>query len=356
MGWVSNGFHVKLVRLRRRALAATLVAVGLAASPLVPARAASVASTPAATLSCRGDAPGSVVAPSAMPARVGEPVLLVHGTFTTGDENYKWALAEHLAKAGLNVCWFDYPNRGLDDMQAAGEMTANAIVQVAKAAGGQVDVLGHSQGAILPRWAVRWFPEAAAAVDDLVLLAGPHHGTSLTSMYGKVPSAGCSPLVCTAAMWQFSPDSQFTAALNRDYETDDAHDVTNLYTLFDQLVRHDIGSVNTRAEVEDASKLADDGDPGGVVNILMQDLCPGRPVDHIGLFIDHVMARLAIDAFTRAGPADPGIIGPQDCARGPFDGFDALVGLPILPNEVLAQRGVQWTPMAGEPEIRPYAS
>lgn len=297
------------------------------------------------------------MAPTALPARSGEPVLLVHGTFTNGDENYRWALAEHLAtRAGLNVCWFDYPNRGFDDMQTSGEITASAIVQVANATGTKVDVLGHSQGALLPRWAVRYFPEASAAVDDLVLLAGPHHGTKITSMYGKVPFAGCHPSVCTESMWQFAPDSAFTTALNRGGDTDDNHDVTNIYTLFDELVRHDMGSTDPRAEVEDAAKLSDDGVPGNVVNTLIQDLCPGRPVEHVELFIDHVMARLAVDAFTRVGPADTSIIGPQDCARGPFDGFDLVVAAPIGPSEIVDQRGFTWAPSDGEPPTRSYAT
>lgn len=241
-------------------------------------------------------------------------------------------------------------------MQTSGEMTADAILQVAHATGRKVDVLGHSQGAILPRWAVRWIPEARDVVDDMVLLAGPHHGTKLTSMYGKVPSAGCQSFVCTESMWQFDPGSNFIGALNRDVETDDAHDVTNIYTLFDELVRHDMGSTNPRAEVEAAAVLADDGEQGDVVNILIQDLCPGRPVEHAGLFIDHVMARLAIDAFTRNGPADTSIIGPQDCARGPFHGFDLLVAAPIGPSEVVAQRGFNHQPVAGEPATRPYAT
>lgn len=88
----------------------------------------------------------------------------------------------------------------------------------------------------------------------------------------------------------------------------------------------------------------------------MQDLCPGRPVEHVELFIDHVMARLAIDAFTRVGPADPSIIGVQDCARGAFDGFDLVVAAPIGPSEIVDQRGFEWTPVDGEPDTRAYAA
>ena len=52
----------------------------------------------------------------------------------------------------------------------------------AMAGGRQIDILGHSQGGLQPRWMTRFFPHTRALVDDLVTLAAPHHGTTLASL------------------------------------------------------------------------------------------------------------------------------------------------------------------------------
>src|SRR3546814_15286074 len=45
------------------------------------------------------------------------PVLLVHGTFTSGFEQYDWTYLPLLANRGFDVCVVTYPDRGLGDMQ-----------------------------------------------------------------------------------------------------------------------------------------------------------------------------------------------------------------------------------------------
>lgn len=179
-------------------------------------------------------------------------------------------------------------------------------------------MLGHSQGAILPRWSIR-DGAVRAKVDDLVLLAGPQHGTEAIRGYGLSPDNGCAHFPgCTASMWQFDPASQFITDLNGPTETYDGVDYTSIYTDFDELVRP-----------PESSALAADGTaPGHVVNVRMQDLCPGRPVDHAGLFIDHVMKRLAVDAF-------PGV--------------DPVVAAQVGADSFTQQRGFHYDPAAAEP-------
>lgn len=299
-----------------------------------------------AALSCRSG-PGEVAPPGAVTfAQNREPVLLVHGTFTTGEENYRWALAEALAKDGYSPCWVTYPNRGLDDMQVSAEYVVRAIDRLAERTGSQVDVLGHSQGAVLPRWAVRFWPDAARSnVDDLVLLAGPQHGTSIVEGYGLFGDrGGCQPTLCTGAMWQFDPDSQFVAAMNSRQETFPENDVTSIYTELDLMV-----------QPTESSELAPAPGADNVENILIQDLCPARPVDHAFLFIDHVMYTLATDAFRGDGPADRGSVELTDCARGPFEGTDPVLGLQIGLDSIVEQRGWEHEPTDEEPALMPYA-
>lgn len=312
------------------------------------------AATLDSALWCRG-APGEQVAPEDPayldPLMAGdrEPILLVHGTGTNGEENYRWALAEALGKDGYSPCWVTYPNRGLDDMQVSAEYVVKAIHRLAALTDRQVDVLGHSQGAILPRWAVRFWPHTARAnVDDLVLLAGPHHGTTIVEGYGLFEAfgerGGCQPQLCTGAMWQFDPDSEFVAAMNSGQETFPENDVTTIYTRFDLLV-----------QPTESAALAPAPGADNVENVLIQDLCPGRPVDHAFLFIDHVMYQLAADAFSRPGPADPSVVEVADCAQASFQGTDPLLGLQIGLDSFVEQRGFDYQPTDGEPPLKDYA-
>lgn len=303
-----------------------------------------------AALDCRAF-DGREVAPEAaafLDTVTTEPVLLVHGTFTNGDENHRWALAEALADAGFSPCWVTYPNRGLDDMQVSAEYVARAIERLAAAAGRQVDVLGHSQGALLPRWAVRFWPTGSRAnVDDLVLLAGPHHGTEAIRGYGAFGDEGrCQPWLCTGAFWQFDPASAFIGALNAPQETFEEHDVTTIYTELDELVR----------PVESAALSDPDPSTPNVVNVKVQDVCPARPVDHAGLFIDHVMFRLAVHALATEGPTDPSIIGALDCAQGPFQGADPVLAAQAGGASFTGRKGFDWKPTDGEPPLQPYAT
>lgn len=324
--------------MRRAPLIAVMAVCALGAT-LLPGVAWSAEghALPDVDVRCRGSEPGSVVAPDALPPHAGEPVLLVHGTFTNGDENYRWALAESLAQDGFTACWFDYPNRGLDDMQNSGEVTAAAILDLAGAAGAPIDVLGHSQGGVLPRWAIRWFPDARAVVDDLVMLATPNHGTDHASF-------GCFQL-CTGAFWQLNPSSAFVDALNRGQETFEEIDYTSISTAFDQLVRPP-----ESGDVADAEPSTPN-----VANLMIQDVCPARPVEHAGLFIDHVVKVLAVDAFTSPGPADPAAVTLADCAQPVYKGADPVVGVQVGLDSFLGRKGFDYQPVSAEPPLRTYA-
>lgn len=49
-------------------------------------------------------------------------------------------------------------------------------------------------------------------------------------------------------------------------------------------------------------------------NIAVQDLCPGRVVDHVGLVFGAVALDLVLDALTRPGGADAARVGKNHCA------------------------------------------
>ncbi len=272
------------------ALVGGLVLVGASVGAALPAVAAEVgeADPPYSVDGELLDA--SLDCPEAFSHPDREPVLLVHGTFTHGHEQYDWNYLLVLPDLGFDVCVVTYPDRGLGDQQVSAEYVAHAVITMHEATGRKVDLVGHSQGASMPRWAMRFWPSARAAVDDYVGIAGPYHG-----IFGDSPGGFMQP----EATWQFGPGSDFVTTLNDGDETPGDIDWTNLYSQFDQLVQ----------PIETA-QLDRGLDNPKVANILLQDWCPGRVVDHLTIgTTDRLAFDLVLDAFTNPGPADPGRLG-----------------------------------------------
>ena len=275
---------------RGRVRAAALVGAALLVVGAAPA-----AADDAAQATDGGDPPWSVDAdlldaaldcPEAFAHEDREPVLLVHGTGTHGHEQYDWNYLLVMPDLGFDVCVLTYPDRGFGDQQVSAEYVAHAVITMHEATGRKVDLVGHSQGASMPRWAMRFWPSARAVVDDYVGIAGPYHG-----IFGDSREGFPQP----AATWQFGPGSNFVATVNAGDETPGDIDWTNLYSQFDELVQ----------PIETA-QLDRGLDNPRVANILLQDLCPGRVVDHLTIgTTDQLAFDLVVDAFTNPGPADP---------------------------------------------------
>lgn len=248
------------------------------------------------------------------------PVLLVHGTGTYGQEQYNFTYKPLLIERGFDVCTVSYPDRGLGDQQISAEYVVHALRRIRAESGRKVAMIGHSQGASMPRWALKWWPSARDAVEDFVLQAGPNHGTVIAATGGNPVSGVLTGLIgLPAATFQFSPGSNFVRVVNEGDETPGDIDYTNLYTLFDELVQPAI-PVPTAA-------LEFGLDNPRVANILLQDVCVGRIVDHLTIGLtDRLSFELALDAISNPGPAD--------IERA---GGAALCGLiPLVPDQALA--------------------
>jgi triacylglycerol lipase len=261
-----------------------------------------------------------------------EPVLLVHGTFVNGYESFGWNYLAELAARGYRVCMVDLPNRSIDDIQVAAEHVVVAVHRLALESGRKVDVLGHSQGALEVRWAVRWWPSVQAQVDDVVSLAGPNQGTTVAGTL--LSSAGGCP-ACT----QMAPTSAFIAALNRGDQTPGPSSFTSIYsTQVDLLITPN----HTAARIEGAS------------NLELQALCRGRTVTHATILSDAAAFSLALDAFNRPGPATAAGFDRTACRRVSFVGAAGTLGvLPLLLSPHPAPR-VQAI-LVPEPALKPYA-
>ena len=235
-----------------------------------------------------------------------DAVLLVHGTATTSEESWPWSLGTVLPAAGYDVCTVDLPERALVDQQVSAEYVVHAVRTMADrlvAAGSErkVDIIGHSQGTLEPRWALRWWPDVRAATDELIQLAPPNQGTS--SAEGL-----CSVGQCPPAVWQMVPGSAYLTALNADDPVPAEIDVTAVVSQFDDLVQ----------PAPAASAL-----PGAEV-ILIQDLCPGRYVGHVQMLADAVAVSLVLDALANDGPADIDRFDPATCLELTAPGTDPV--------------------------------
>ncbi|MBI5496283.1 MAG: lipase [Deltaproteobacteria bacterium] len=221
-----------------------------------------------------------------------EPVLLVHGTGVTPDENWGWNYLGALPAAGFDTCTVKLPRRALGDIQVAAEFVVHAVRRIHAMTGRKVDILGHSQGGLEPRWALKYWPDLRAMVDDVVTLGTPHHGTVVASLFAPLPCA--SP-----ACLQMRVGSDFLRTLNDGDETPGEVSYTSIYSAQDTLVQPSFWRATARLE--------------GAANIRIQDVCPLRYVSHVGLAWDSVVFEMVVDAFTRPGGTDPGRLSGANC-------------------------------------------
>jgi triacylglycerol esterase/lipase EstA (alpha/beta hydrolase family) len=262
-----------------------------------------------------------------------DPVLLVHGTNVTASEHWSWNYGFVLPQLGYDTCLVQIPGRERGDIQVSSEYVVAAVRRIAELTGRRVDVIGHSQGTLEPRWAMKWWPDVAEAVDDYVSLAGPHHGILSADLVCVLGS-------CFPSAWQMKQGSAFIGALNRGSEAVGGVSMTSIYSETDDLV-----------QPYETSML------DGATNIAVQDLCPGRPVDHIALAYDAVAFALTIDALDHPGPADAGRSG-YDCSQYAMSGvsaFDIAAGEARLYGNVTLAFVYANDNTDHEPDLKAYA-
>lgn len=305
-----------------------------------------------------------------------EAVLLVHGTGTWGEEEYAWSWLPTLEERGYDWCVVTYPDRGFGDLQTSAEYVANALLTMHEQTGRPVDMAGHSQGGLMPRWALKYWPSANAATDDFVMLAAPNHGTA-------VAGSGPVPTGMPEAFWQMRQGSAFVTTLNAGGESPGDVSYTSIYAVTDELVQPSTGAGAT-APLAEADNVA---------NLDLQEACPGRVVDHLSIgTTDRAAFEFTLAAFAQPGPLDVTALDvPAICRAAPdeaaplYDGLeevDAATGLPVGGAVVTASGAVpepfqrfaslpaaadlfvqeferggtwDWHVTRQEPPIRPYA-
>lgn len=271
--------------MTRRLRTASLIAAG--AAVLATAAPATASAEPRlevskaklkAALKCYGDqkAPGKV------------PIMLVTGTGASGQEAY--AIGKGAFDAyGAPVCTVDFPYFTTGDIHVSVQYLAYGIREQYRMAGRKIAVFGISQGGVLPRVALTYWPSLRPMVADVIAAAGTQHGTTA----GTGQESTCRTKGCIPAGWQQRAGSKMLKTLNgyRD-ETPGPTSWTTLRSADDETVKPTTGPNPT-------SSLK------GARNILIQDVCPGRKVTHIGTAVDSVSFAAIRDAIENSGPADP---------------------------------------------------
>src|SRR5690349_1634919 len=131
-----------------------------------------------------------------------DPVVLVHGTLA--NEAFSWqALSPMLANAGYCVYAFNYGQNsstlghffGLTDIAASAAQLSAFVDQVRASTGAaKVDLVGHSQGGMMPRYYLK-FLGGAAKVAKLVALAPSNYGTTLDGLTTLASLLGATSLI-----------------------------------------------------------------------------------------------------------------------------------------------------------------
>lgn len=213
------------------------------------------------------------------------PVLLVHGTSLTPEENWSASYQPALSSLGIPWCTVAPPDRGTGDVQRNAEYVVDAIREMYRRSRRRIAIIGASQGGMLPRWALRFWPDTRALVDDLVGLAPSNHGTT----QGRLSCRRA----CFPAHRQQMDISNFVAALNSFQETFWGVSYTNVYTRFDEVVK------------PPSSSELHTGD-GLITDVAVQEICSLDTADHITLALANAAGfALAMDALSNAGRRAP---------------------------------------------------
>lgn len=228
------------------------------------------------------------------------PVVLSEGTFANMLDSFG-ALSPWLADAGYCVYAFNYGQTitpsAFDAMgnieQSAAEL-GQFVQQVLAATGAtQVDIVGWSQGGMMPRYYISDLG-GARYVHELVALAPSNHGTTLDGLETLVSDLGglglatalVSPL-CEACVQQLA-GSSFLAQLNTGGGVAPGVRYVVIETAYDEVV-----TPYTSAFL-----------PAGpnVQNILLQQQCPQDHSDHLSIPYD---ANALQDVVNALGPDSP---------------------------------------------------
>lgn len=243
------------------------------------------------------DAPGTNIWSCKPSAAHPNPVVLVHGT--AGNRSTNWQTYGPLLRNN-GYCVFSltygstlplpYPGAlgGFGDMRASAKQLKVFVDLVLAATGArEVDLIGHSQGTLMPNYYVKYLG-GAAKVDKYISLAPVWKGTQLASPIPLLQSvfgftAEQTP-VCVACA-QFAPGTEFMKQIQAGGTAARGVRYTNIMTKYDELV------------VPYTS-----GSQPGMTNIVVQDRCALDFSEHFEIAADKNASIYVLNALDPAHP------------------------------------------------------
>ena len=231
------------------------------------------------------------------------PVVLVHGLM--GNKSTNWqTYAPLLANEGYCVFALTYGEKpaptqgtfgGLAAMQKSAEELQAFVAKVLAATGAEeVDLVGHSEGTLMPNYYVK-FLGGAEFVKRYVSIAPLWHGTQAAVLASVASSTGMDAEaftpICTACA-QFAPDSKFMTKMRRGGVAVPGVEYTNIVTRYDQLV------VPYTSGIEK-----------GMRNIVLQDGCEQDFSEHFQIVSDRRASVMVLNelqpGLDRRVPCEP---------------------------------------------------
>ncbi|WP_344071370.1 esterase/lipase family protein [Prauserella alba] len=252
----------------------------------------------------------SAVRPTVMPPHTNDwgcepspehpnPVLLSNGTLVNSYAD--WAgLSGKLADAGYCVFSANLGGAEGSPIQTVAPVaeTATQLAEfgdrvLAATGAEQLDVVGHSQGGMNPRYWIKYLG-GEAKIDRLIGLSPSNYGTDLfglLTLVQRVPPLRDLVGVPFPAFNDQEEHSEFLADLNSGGDTVAGVDYTVIQTKYDEVV-----TPYSNAFLDPAPN---------VDNILLQDVCPADKTDHLGITYDPIAARLVLNALDPADATPP---------------------------------------------------
>ena len=241
------------------------------------------------------------------------PVVLVEGTFSSMYNNFG-AISPDLVNNGYCVYAFNYGQtipfsafHAMGDIRtSAAELSAEVNSVLARTGASKVDLVGWSQGGMMPRYYINDLG-GAAKVNMLVALAPSNYGTTVDGLTTLVTglgllglATGLLSIACEACDQQLQ-GSSFLTSLDR------APTVPGVKYVVIETADEDVVTPYTNAFLPAAPN---------VQNITLQNQCRQDASDHLSIGYDSNALQDMVNAL---GPDSPGFQ-PACAAVGPVFG------------------------------------
>jgi triacylglycerol esterase/lipase EstA (alpha/beta hydrolase family) len=307
----------------RRLFAAPVLAAGVSATlavSAVPAQASTLPLQSEASAFLNSTLPWNFGAPppganvSCTPSAAHPyPVVLIEGTFSSMYNNFG-AISPDLVNNGYCVYAFNYGQtipftefNAMGDIRTSAAQLSTEVSKVLSQTGAsKVDLVGWSQGGMMPRYYINDLG-GAAKVNMLVGLAPSNYGTTLDGVATLITDLGLLGLAtallsvdCQACVQQLQ-GSSFLTGLNQ------APTAPGVKYVVIETADEDVVTPYTNAFLPAAPNVR---------NITLQKQCPQDASDHLSIGYDSNALQDMVNAL---GPDDPGFQ-PACASVGPIFG------------------------------------